>query len=101
MLNLSRNNISTIEGLKELTLLRVLDLSYNRITKIGHGNLLIHVFSFKPFYMYYYFRFYKSICTSLMAQCLLLLIILGCNNLEQQPHLIYSPLCLKNKPTSY
>lgn len=40
MLNLSRNNISTIEGLRELTRLRVLDLSYNRIFKIGHGMLV-------------------------------------------------------------
>ncbi|KAH0454663.1 hypothetical protein IEQ34_016587 [Dendrobium chrysotoxum] len=37
MLNLSKNNISTIEGLRDLSHLRVLDLSYNRITKIGHG----------------------------------------------------------------
>ncbi|XVF44501.1 hypothetical protein PTKIN_Ptkin02bG0128400 [Pterospermum kingtungense] len=37
MLNLSKNNISTIEGLRELTRLRVLDLSYNRILRIGHG----------------------------------------------------------------
>lgn len=36
-LNLSKNNISTIEGLRELTRLRVLDLSYNRIFRIGHG----------------------------------------------------------------
>lgn len=36
-LNLSRNKISTIEGLRELTRLRVLDLSYNRISRIGHG----------------------------------------------------------------
>ncbi|KAE9609046.1 putative leucine-rich repeat domain, L domain-containing protein [Lupinus albus] len=36
-LNLSRNKISTIEGLKELTRLRVLDLSYNRISRIGQG----------------------------------------------------------------
>ncbi|KAG2699085.1 hypothetical protein I3843_07G175500 [Carya illinoinensis] len=36
-LNLSRNKIGTIEGLRELTRLRVLDLSYNRISKIGHG----------------------------------------------------------------
>ncbi|XP_057455775.1 uncharacterized protein LOC130746987 [Lotus japonicus] len=36
-LNLSRNNISSIEGLRELTRLRVLDLSYNRILRIGHG----------------------------------------------------------------
>ncbi|OVA13178.1 Leucine-rich repeat [Macleaya cordata] len=36
-LNLSKNNISTIEGLRELTRLRVLDLSYNRISRIGHG----------------------------------------------------------------
>lgn len=36
-LNLSKNSISTIEGLRELTRLRVLDLSYNRIVRIGHG----------------------------------------------------------------
>lgn len=38
-LNLSRNKIATVEGLKELTRLRVLDLSYNRIPRIGQGNL--------------------------------------------------------------
>lgn len=43
MLNLSKNNISTIEGLRELTRLRVLDLSYNRIFRIGHG--MVHTFS--------------------------------------------------------
>ncbi|XP_011074191.1 uncharacterized protein LOC105158963 [Sesamum indicum] len=37
VLNLSRNKISTIEGLRELTRLRVLDLSYNRICRIGQG----------------------------------------------------------------
>lgn len=37
MLNLSRNNISTIDGLRELTRLRILNLSYNRIFRIGHG----------------------------------------------------------------
>ncbi|KAK9133695.1 hypothetical protein Scep_013223 [Stephania cephalantha] len=37
MLNLSKNNISNIEGLRELGRLRVLDLSYNRILRIGHG----------------------------------------------------------------
>ncbi|KAE8656276.1 hypothetical protein F3Y22_tig00117005pilonHSYRG00306 [Hibiscus syriacus] len=37
ILNLSRNKISTIEGLRELTRLRVVDLSYNRISRIGHG----------------------------------------------------------------
>ncbi|XP_022936603.1 uncharacterized protein LOC111443155 isoform X4 [Cucurbita moschata] len=36
-LNLSRNKISAIEGLKELARLRILDLSYNRISHIGHG----------------------------------------------------------------
>lgn len=36
-LNLSRNKINTIDGLRELTRLRVLDLSYNRISRIGHG----------------------------------------------------------------
>ena len=37
ILNLSKNSISIIEGLRELTRLRVLDLSYNRILRIGHG----------------------------------------------------------------
>ncbi|KAL2524558.1 Outer arm dynein light chain 1 protein [Abeliophyllum distichum] len=37
ILNLSKNNISTIEGLRDLSRLRVLDLSYNRILRIGHG----------------------------------------------------------------
>lgn len=37
LLDLSRNKISTIEGLRELTRLRVLNLSYNRISRIGHG----------------------------------------------------------------
>ncbi|KAL0702122.1 hypothetical protein Bca4012_058244 [Brassica carinata] len=36
-LNLSKNRISVIEGLRELTRLRVLDLSYNRISRIGQG----------------------------------------------------------------
>ncbi|XVE49806.1 hypothetical protein DITRI_Ditri01bG0111300 [Diplodiscus trichospermus] len=37
MLNLSKNNICTIEGLRELTRVWVLDLSCNRIFRIGHG----------------------------------------------------------------
>ncbi|KAI3465147.1 hypothetical protein Pfo_021810 [Paulownia fortunei] len=37
ILNLSRNKINTIEGLRELTRLRVVDLSYNRISRIGQG----------------------------------------------------------------
>uniref|UniRef100_A0A6V7QWS8 Uncharacterized protein n=1 Tax=Ananas comosus var. bracteatus TaxID=296719 RepID=A0A6V7QWS8_ANACO len=36
-LDLSRNKIGTIEGLRELTRLRVLNLSYNRISRIGQG----------------------------------------------------------------
>ncbi|GJN30535.1 hypothetical protein PR202_gb18848 [Eleusine coracana subsp. coracana] len=36
-LDLSRNKIASIEGLRELTRLRVLNLSYNRITRIGHA----------------------------------------------------------------
>ncbi|KAG2549463.1 uncharacterized protein LOC120651210 [Panicum virgatum] len=36
-LDLSRNKIANIEGLRELTKLRVLNLSYNRISRIGHG----------------------------------------------------------------
>ncbi|KAK6919457.1 Leucine-rich repeat [Dillenia turbinata] len=37
VLNLSKNKISAIEGLRELSRLRGLDLSYNRIFRIGHG----------------------------------------------------------------
>ncbi|KAG9132765.1 hypothetical protein Leryth_014036, partial [Lithospermum erythrorhizon] len=37
VLDLSRNKIITIEGLRELTHLRVLNLSYNRISRIGQG----------------------------------------------------------------
>ncbi|KAL6536872.1 hypothetical protein OROHE_012456 [Orobanche hederae] len=37
ILNLAKNSISIIEGLRDLTRLRVLDLSYNRILRIGHG----------------------------------------------------------------
>ncbi|CAL9132069.1 unnamed protein product [Musa textilis] len=37
MLGLSRNKITTIEGLRELTKLRVLNLSYTRISRISHG----------------------------------------------------------------
>ncbi|CAN6290390.1 unnamed protein product [Urochloa humidicola] len=36
-LDLSRNKIAVIEGLRDLTRLRVLNLSYNRISRIGHG----------------------------------------------------------------
>ncbi|XP_062026734.1 uncharacterized protein LOC133743012 [Rosa rugosa] len=36
-LDLSKNKISSIEGLRELTHLRVLNLSYNRISRIGRG----------------------------------------------------------------
>ncbi|CAN6299602.1 unnamed protein product [Urochloa humidicola] len=36
-LDLSRNKIANIEGLRELTKLRVLNLSYNRISRIGRG----------------------------------------------------------------
>ncbi|GFP93758.1 dynein assembly factor 1 axonemal [Phtheirospermum japonicum] len=44
ILNLSKNSISTIEGLRDLTRLRVLDLSYNRILRIGHaGNKISEV----------------------------------------------------------
>lgn len=49
-LNLSRNKISTIEGLRELTRLRVLDLSYNRISRIGHGKTLDPFLIFGNFY---------------------------------------------------
>ncbi|XP_071693203.1 uncharacterized protein [Rutidosis leptorrhynchoides] len=37
ILDLSRNKIGVIEGLRELTRLRILDLSYNRISRIGQG----------------------------------------------------------------
>ncbi|KAI3499184.1 hypothetical protein L1887_34977 [Cichorium endivia] len=49
ILNLSKNNISVIEGLRELTRLRALDLSYNRILRIGHG--LAACSSLKEFYL--------------------------------------------------
>ena len=39
-LDLSRNKITSIEGFRELTRLRVLDLSYNRISRIGQGKYL-------------------------------------------------------------
>jgi Leucine-rich repeat (LRR) protein len=39
-LDLSRNKIATVEGLRNLTKLRVLNLSYNRISHIGHGTFL-------------------------------------------------------------
>ncbi|XP_057533433.1 uncharacterized protein LOC130811234 [Amaranthus tricolor] len=37
VLDLSKNKIASIEGLRELTRLRVLYLNYNRISRIGHG----------------------------------------------------------------
>lgn len=40
-LNLSKNKISVIEGLRDLTRLRVLDLSYNRISRIGQGKIAV------------------------------------------------------------
>ena len=57
ILNLSRNNISTIEGLHELTRLRVLDLSYNQIFRIGHGMsyalyLMVVAFPFSPVFAF-------------------------------------------------
>ncbi|XP_078429670.1 outer arm dynein light chain 1 protein [Wolffia australiana] len=36
-LDLSRNKMAAIEGLRELPRLRVLNLSYNKISRIGHG----------------------------------------------------------------
>ncbi|XP_027348213.1 protein phosphatase 1 regulatory subunit SDS22-like [Abrus precatorius] len=48
-LNLSKNNIFIIEGLRKLTRLRVLDLSYNRIRRIGHG--LASCYSLKELYL--------------------------------------------------
>ncbi|KAI3789738.1 hypothetical protein L2E82_02541 [Cichorium intybus] len=35
ILDISRNKICAIEGLRELTWLRILDMSYNRISRIG------------------------------------------------------------------
>lgn len=62
-LDLSRNKIAVIEGLRELTRLRVLNLSYNRISRIGHGKqaskhvLCDHVLALamqhNDFYLYY------------------------------------------------
>ncbi|KAF0928416.1 hypothetical protein E2562_003234 [Oryza meyeriana var. granulata] len=40
-LDLSRNKIANIEGLRELTKLRVLNLSYNRISRIGHDTVVV------------------------------------------------------------
>lgn len=37
ILDISRNKIGAIEGLRELTRLRILDMSYNRISRIGQG----------------------------------------------------------------
>jgi len=42
-LDLSRNKIANIEGLRELTKLRVLNLSYNRISRIGHGKPVLNL----------------------------------------------------------
>lgn len=57
VLNLSKNSISSIEGLRELTRLRVLDLSYNRIFRIGHGMsnalcLMVVAFPFSPVFAF-------------------------------------------------
>jgi hypothetical protein len=53
MLSLSKNNISTIEGLRELTRLRLLDISYNRISRIGHG-IDINIIYFLLIYMLFF-----------------------------------------------
>lgn len=53
MLSLSKNNISTIEGLRELTRLRLLDISYNRISRIGHG-VDINIIYFLLIYMLFF-----------------------------------------------
>lgn len=42
-LDLSKNKIVVIEGLRELTRLRVLNLSHNRILRIGHGEWIQNV----------------------------------------------------------
>lgn len=59
ILNLSKNSISTIEGLRELTRLRVLDLSYNRIVRIGHGmaSLILLFLLFSLIWFLFYIRF--------------------------------------------
>ncbi|KAL2643439.1 hypothetical protein R1flu_011026 [Riccia fluitans] len=48
-LDLSRNQIVMIEGLRELTRLRALDLSFNRISRIGNG--LLSCTSLKELYL--------------------------------------------------
>ncbi|KAG6540815.1 hypothetical protein Mapa_017792 [Marchantia paleacea] len=48
-LDLSRNQIVVIEGLRELTRLRALNLSFNRITRIGNG--LSNCMSLKELYL--------------------------------------------------
>jgi hypothetical protein len=50
MLILSKNNISIIERLRELTRLRLLDINYNRISRIGHG--MCFSFSYDLFYVF-------------------------------------------------
>lgn len=61
MLNLSKNKISVIEGLRELTRLRVLDLSCNRISRIGHGMQLVSMFFCVRYSMYVLYSFIFSI----------------------------------------
>lgn len=51
MLSLSKNNISTIEGLRELTRLRLLDISYNRISRIGHGMCFSILYNLLLYYL--------------------------------------------------
>ncbi|CAN1188598.1 Protein phosphatase 1 regulatory subunit SDS22 homolog [Linum perenne] len=48
-INLARNKINSIEGLREVTRLRVVDLSYNRISRIGQG--LSNCTSIKELYL--------------------------------------------------
>lgn len=58
MLNLSRNNISAIDGLRELTRLRILNLSYNRLFRIGHGIPYsgFYIFIIVPYSGFYFKR---------------------------------------------
>lgn len=58
VLNLSKNKISAIEGLRELTRLRILDLSYNKIARIGHGKSLLGMWLLTNC-----FQMFSSFCT--------------------------------------
>lgn len=57
-LDLSRNQIATVDGLRELTRLRVLNLSYNKISRISYGKqyLALHLLCLTDFCSLYFYR---------------------------------------------